>query len=59
MFTAGGRYARLSCQQGTDLQMDMVCEAVFFYALRAWIRVLSQHIISCYTADIDICYKIL
>lgn len=35
MFTAGGSHARLSCQQGTDLQMDMVCEAVRFYALRA------------------------
>lgn len=33
MFTALGRHARLSCQQDTDLQMDMVCEAVLFLCL--------------------------
>ena len=28
MFTAGGSHARLSCRQGADLRMDIVCELV-------------------------------
>ena len=28
MFTAGGSHARLSCRQGTDLWIDMVCKLV-------------------------------
>ena len=31
MFTVGGSYARLSCQQGTDLRTDMVCKLVPFF----------------------------
>lgn len=34
MFTAGGSYARLSCQQGTDLWTDEVCKLVPFFM--AW-----------------------
>lgn len=30
MFTAGGSYARLSCRQGADLRMDVVCKLVPF-----------------------------
>ena len=30
MFTVGGSYAKLSCRQGTDLWMDMVCKLVPF-----------------------------
>lgn len=31
MFTAGGGHARLSFQQGADLQTDVVCELVPFF----------------------------
>jgi len=31
MFTAGGSHDRLSCQQGTDLWIDMVYELVPFF----------------------------
>ena len=31
MFTAGGSHARLSCRQGTDLWIDMVCKSVPFF----------------------------
>ena len=31
MFTAGGGHARLSCRQGTDLWIDMVCKLVPFF----------------------------
>ena len=34
MFTVGDSYARLSCRQGTDLWMDMVCRLVPF--VMAW-----------------------
>lgn len=30
MFTVGGSHARLSCRQGTDLWIDMVCKLVPF-----------------------------
>ena len=31
MFTAGGGQARLSCRQGADLWIDMVCKLVLFF----------------------------
>ena len=31
MFTAGGGHARLSCRQGTDLWIDMVCKLVPYF----------------------------
>lgn len=31
MFTAGGGHARLSCREGTDLWIDMVCRVVLFF----------------------------
>ena len=31
MFMAGGSYASLSCQQGTDLWTDAVCKLVPFF----------------------------
>ena len=34
MFTAGGSHARLSCQQGTSLRIDMVCKRVPFFMPR-------------------------
>ena len=45
MFTAGGSHARLPCRQGADLQTDVVCKLVPFYALEARIEVPeSQHV---------------
>ena len=31
MFTAGGGHARLSCRQGTDLRIDVVCKLGPFF----------------------------
>lgn len=31
MFTAGGDHARLSCRQGTDLWIDIVCKLVLCF----------------------------
>lgn len=45
MFTAGGSYARLSCRQGTDLWIDMVCKSVpFFMPCSMATGSCSQHI---------------
>ena len=45
MFTVGGSRARLSCRQGTDLWIDMVCRLVpFFMPCSMATGSCSQHI---------------